>query len=80
MRLYHDNNKIFIDLFNWEYRINIELKFCCHGHSHIYKVLINWLEYCKNVRQDVSPEEIIKQYEDIRYRTWNNKKVGDENE
>lgn len=77
MRIYQDRNQIFLDLFNWEYKINIELKFCCIGRSYEYKKLINWLVYCNDVRQDVTPEEIIKQYEDISFGNMidkNNKK------
>lgn len=67
MRMYQDRNHIFLDLYNWEFSVNIELKFLCHGRSHEYKTLINWLVYCDRVRQDVTAEEIIKQYEDISF-------------
>lgn len=67
MRMYHDLNGIFLDLYNNVYNVNIELKFCCYGRSYEYKTLINWLVYCNSVMQDVTPQEIIKQYEDISF-------------
>lgn len=67
MRMFQDRNEIFIDLYNDIYNVNIELKFCCYGRSYEYKTLINWLVYCESVRQDVTPAEIIKQYEDISF-------------
>lgn len=67
MRMYQNRNEIFLDLYNWEFSVNIELKFRCFGRSYEYKVLINWLVYCQKVRQDVTPEEIIKQYENISF-------------
>lgn len=67
MRMFQDRNVIFLDLYNDIYNVNIELKFCCHGRSYEYKTLINWLVYCEHGRQDVTPAEIIKQYEDISF-------------
>lgn len=77
MRMFQDRNFIFLDLYNDIYNVNIELKFCCYGRSYEYKTLINWLVYCENVRQDVTPAEIVKQYEDISFGIMldkNNKK------
>lgn len=68
MRMFQDRNFIFLDLYNDIYNVSIELKFCCYGRSYEYKTLINWLVYCKNVRQDVTPAEIVKQYEDISFK------------
>lgn len=67
MRMYQDLNSIFLDLYNDVYNVNIELKFCCYGRSYEYKTLINYLVYCNSVKQDVTPQEIIKQYEDISF-------------
>lgn len=67
MRMFQDRNQIFLDLYNWEFSVNIELKFRCYGRSHEYKTLINWLVYCERMRQDVTAEEIIKRYEDISF-------------
>lgn len=67
MRMYQGRNVIFIDLYNDIIHVSIELKFCCYGRSYEYRELINWLIDCVRVRQDVTPEEIIKQYEDISF-------------
>ena len=67
MRMFQNRDQIFLDLYNNDFNVNIELRFCCHGRSYEYKTLINWLVYCERVRQDVTAEEIIKQYEDISF-------------
>lgn len=74
MRMFQSKNEIFLDLYNNIFNVNIELKFCCHGRSYEYKALINWLVYCNTVMQDVTPEEIIKQYEDISFANKIDKK------
>lgn len=75
--MFQDRNVIFLDLYNDIYNVNIELKFCCYGRSYEYKTLINWLVYCNKMMQDVTPDEIIKQYEAISFGIMidkNNKK------
>lgn len=67
MRMFQDRNEIFLDLYNNFYNVNIELKFCCHGRSYEYKELIYWLTYCERMHQDVTPDDIIKQYESISF-------------
>lgn len=67
MRMYRNRNEIFIDLYNNIFNVNIELKCCCHGRSYEYNTLIHWLDYCNIVNQDVTAEEIIKQFEAISF-------------
>lgn len=76
MRMYHNMDQIFLDLYNDVYNVNIELKFCCYSRSYEYKTLINWLVYCNSVKQDVTPQEIIKQYEDISFANKGGRKNG----
>lgn len=77
MRMHQNRNQLLIDLYNEYFGVNIELKFCCNGLSYEYNPLIFWLGYCERVRQDVTPEDIIKLYEDISIKNKidkNNKK------
>lgn len=68
MRSYRDRGQIFLDLYNNDFNVNIELKFCCRGRSYEYKELIDWLLYCERMQQDVTPGEIVNQYEYISFK------------
>jgi hypothetical protein len=68
MRIFQNSDQIFLDLYNNVFIVNIELKFCCYGRSYEYKELIDWLIYCERMQQEVTPGEIVHQYEYISFK------------